>query len=518
MAIIGIDLGTTNSVVCEYKKGLTHIIKIEGKDVIPSVVYIDNKNIEIGNKAKRKILIYPELTLSSMKRHIGTKHSQKIQGKNYTPIDTSSYILGYIKNQVENVLKETVDQCVITIPAYFNDQQRKDTKIAAQKAGLNVLRLIPEPTAAAIAYGLDKEVDQMILVFDLGGGTFDVSILEVQNNVFTVKAVDGNSQLGGDDFDNEIVEYLNKWIEENSGQSAKGNKIAQQKLKEEAEKIKIELSHSKYTGISIPGILTGVDIEIEKFTRKEFQQLIQPHLNEIISKTKSVISNAGLIVDDINRIVMVGGSSNNPIVQETLTENFKQPFKAPDMDTYVARGAAIVCASLLSPIEQNDKLLPVDLEFCDVISHSLGVDMHEKGKGMIYVPVLKRNNKYPCKAAVLGMRLDIWQEEVRIGVFRGEDIKPSNNTKLGELSMEISPKYRGEEITIVIACIFELDEDGILTFTAVEIPVDSGNTNDIERIGLDYHTNGFVAYEKIYSLINKYNFKTEKIEISGGIL
>jgi len=519
MAIIGIDLGTTNSVVCEYKKGLTHIIKIDGKDTIPSVVFFDNNNVEIGDKAKRRVLIHPDLTLCSMKRHIGTKHSQKIQGKKYTPFDSAFYILKYIKDNVEKNIGESITDAVITVPAYFNDQQRKDTREAAEKAGYKVLRLVPEPTAAAIAYGLDKEKDQMILVFDLGGGTFDVSILEVHSNNFTVKAVDGNSQLGGDDFDNKIVEFLNKWVEETSGKSIRGDICAQQKLKEEAEKIKIDLSQSKYTEIVIPDIVKGVSIDIEKFTRKEFKNLIQPYINDMIKKTKDVINSADISVDDVNRIVMVGGSSKNPIIQEMLTENFKQPYRADDMDTYVAQGAAIVCASLLSPVDQENKSLPVDLDFSDVISHSLGIEMLDDAtKTMVFVPILKRNEKYPAKNAVIGSRMNIWQEEVRIGVFRGEEHLPQKNTRLGELKMEISPIYRGESIPLIFSCIFELDEDGILTFTAVEIPVDDTNRNEIQQIGQEHDQNQMVSYDRIKSLIDQYNFKSKKVEIIGGFL
>lgn len=520
MKIIGIDLGTTNSVICCYRRGEPIIVKIDGKATVPSVVYISDDKIEVGDKAKRKALIHPNFVLSSMKRLIGTKHKIKINKNNYKPTDAAYHILSYIKNQTENALNDVVRDVVITVPAYFNEAQRKETKKAAERSGLKVLRLLPEPTAAAIAYGLQREKDQTILVFDLGGGTFDVSILEVKNNEFIVKAIDGNSQLGGDDFDNAVVEYLNSWIEDNTGQSARGIHIAQQKLKEEAERAKIELSQSKSTGINIPSILAGVDIEIDKFTRKDFEGLIQPYLNEIANKTNDVIKKSGLAVDDINRIVLVGGSSKIPVIQRLLTENIKQPYIADNMDTIVAQGAAIVCASLMSPTEMKgeEKPLPVVLVWKDVIPHSLGIDM-QHGKELIFSPILKRNSHYPCEAASLGQRQHKWHEEIRMTVYRGEDKKPSNNTKLGELVMQISPQFRGKDIEVVIGCIFELDKNGLLTFTAVEMPVTSENIEDIKTIGMEHELNdGIVTYSSMESIIQKHNFTTEKIEIRGGLI
>ena len=519
MAFIGIDLGTTNSVVCEYKKGITNLIQIDGKDSVPSVIYIDNDSVEVGEKAKKRILIHPELTMSSTKRLIGKNFNQKVQGKNYTPVDVAYHIIQYIKSNAEKVIGEPISEAVITVPAYFDDQQRKETRNAAERAGLKVLRLLPEPTAAAIAYGLDKEKDQQLLVFDLGGGTFDVSILEVKDNNFIVKAVDGNNQLGGDDFDKVIVEYLNHWIEKNYHKSARGNSAVQQKLKEEAEKIKIDLSQSKFTNISIPNVMDDIDLEIDKFTRKEFKELIRPYLQEIVRKTNDVIVDAGLSTDDLNRIVMVGGSSKNPIIQETITSNFKQPFRADNMDSYVARGAAIVCASLLSPIDDGLKNVPVDLVFSDVISHTLGIGMLDSiEKKRIFVPILKRNETYPIKSAVLGMRDEKWQESIRICVYRGEDNDPANNTKLGELTIDISPKFRGIDSPIYFSNIFELDKDGILTFTTIEIPVDNENQLDVDYLLNEFIENQRLTYNQIQSVTEKYNFKSEKIEIKKGLL
>jgi len=517
MLSIGIDLGTTNSVVCVYQKGMTEIIQIDGKTTVPSVVYFDNKTIKIGEKAKKQVLIHPELTLSSMKRHMGKKYSQKILHKNFTPVDVAYHILSYLKNESEKILGEHISNVVITIPAYFDDQQRKDTKDAAERAGLNVLRLIPEPTAAAIAYGLDKEKDQQILVFDLGGGTFDVSILDVQNNNFTVKSVDGNSKLGGDDFDNEIVNYLNDWIENNSNQSARGNSHAQQRLKEEAEKIKIDLSQSKYTSISIPAILEGIDIEIEKFTRKDFQKLLHPYLKEIVKKTNDVMLNTGMSIEDINRIVMVGGSSKNPLIQELITDNFKMPYRADDMDSYVARGAAIICARLLLPVEPHKNNLPIDLNFSDVIPHSLGVGLLNESDQLTFFPILKRNEAYPKSAAVLAIRAYIAQEIIRIQIFRGENNNPTKNTPLGAIEMVISKEYIGVDIPLVFPCVFELDENGILTFTAFEIPVNPSNKEEMKELLEEYGNNDRVSFQRIQSLQKKYNYRTQRIKVTESL-
>ncbi|ETR68227.1 MAG: DnaK9 [Candidatus Magnetoglobus multicellularis str. Araruama] len=519
MAIIGIDLGTSNSVVCEYKTGKTQIVKIDGKDTIPSIVFIDGNDVNVGDRARRRVYAHPEQTLCSMKRHIGTGYIKTIQNKKFTPVDSAYYILKYIKENSEQTLGESITHSVITIPAYFNDQQRKDTRIAAEKAGLNVLRLIPEPTAAAIAYGIDKEKDQLILVFDLGGGTFDVSILEVKNNSFTVKAVDGNSLLGGDDLDLAIVEYLNTWIENKTNESVRNFKNVQNKLKDASEKIKIELSQSKSTEIYIPGILKNVDIHIPKFSRNEFKKLIQPILDEIITKTKNVITNAGITMDDINRIVMVGGSSKNPIIQDILKDNFKQPYRADDMDTYVAQGAAIVCASLLSPVEHEDMSLPINIDFSDVIPHTLGVEMIEKySDRLIFVPILKRNKQYPAKAAVLGERNSINQEVFVIAVFRGEHEIPSKNFQLGELRLKISNKYIGKDMLVHVSCIFELDVDGILSFTAVEIPVDHNNQHEIDQLRNVYLKHQVISYEHMKTLLDQFHFRSEKIVIKGSLL
>ncbi len=520
MNILGIDLGTTNSVVCEYKNGTKTIVKIEGRDTIPSVIHIDGGTIEVGQKAKRKILIKPEKTISSMKRCMGTRDVVNISGRDYDAVDAAGMLLSYIKEQTEKEIGGTVRDVVVTVPAYFDEQQKKETRTAAENAGLNVLRLLPEPTAAAIAYGLDKEKNQTLMVFDLGGGTFDISILEVNNNEFTVKAVGGDSKLGGDDFDNALVEYIFDWIDENFARDLRGDATVRLKIKEEAERAKIELTDSRSTDILVPGVGSGMDVEIPNFTRKQFRKIVEPLLDRIVGEIDVVFNESGLSLDDINRIVLVGGGSKNPIVQDLLKEHYREGFRADDMDTFVARGAAIVCAGLSVPAEfvEKDDNLPTDLIFKDVISHSLGVGMVTSDGDPIFIPILKKNEQYPARAATLGFRIHQEQEELEMKVYRGEDALPENNTRLGKLSLWISPEYKGVDMSLAVGCIFELDDNGILRFTAVEMPVTPEMSGEIKTLVDEGLETGIVSAESIDRFLLKYNLREEKVSIGHGVL
>lgn len=514
MIPIGIDLGTSNSVVCKYEHGEATVVPLEGQATVPSVVYLDGGKPIVGRAAKSRILINPTQVLASTKRNIGTDWKKTIQGTRYTPVYAARFVLSYLKTQAEAELGTTIRDVVVTVPAYFNDDQRRDTKQAAEEAGLNVLRLLPEPTAAAIAYGLDKDRDQIILVFDLGGGTFDVSILEVLGNTFMVKAVDGNDRLGGDDFDLAIVEYLNTWIEENTDADVRSDPIAQQTLKEAAEEAKITLTERQSTDIVIPPL----KVDIDRFKRSQFEKLIQPFLDEMLVKTQQVIRDAGLTVEDLNRIVMVGGSCKIPAVEAMLKEHFKQPYQADDMDVYVSKGAAIVCASLFAPtdlVEPDDR--PEALVFQDRFSHSLGIDIKRNVKRsffstkrtIAFLPVIPRNTPYPCKEAVLGVAEE-WQEKVRMQVYRGEDSLPEKNKKLGELTIELTPKNIGDH-QVPVAAIFELDESGILTLTQVEMPLAPETADDLEQLFREAESrNSLVSWEQVKKMIQQYRFKTKK--------
>ena len=491
MKAIGIDLGTTNSVVCEYNRGESNVLYIEGQQATPSVIYINEGKTVVGKSAKSRLLINAKQCLSSTKRHIGSNWKKEIEGKKYTAFDAAKIILSHLKEQVEDV-----ENVVITIPAYFEDNQRKQTLEAAQQVGLNVLRLLPEPTAAAISYGLNKEKDQTILVVDLGGGTFDVSILEVNNNEFIVKAVDGNHQLGGDDFDLAIVSFLNKYIKEQFGKSVEKDQVAQQKLKEEAERVKIALATAKSESIFISELIPGVSIEIDKFTRTQFKELIQEYLDEIVYKTKDVIKQANLTKEDINRFVLVGGSCKHPLVQEIIEKHFKKPYLSDNMDTCVAEGAAIFCNSLMSLTGEDNKTddetddtgggkeikkeKPI---IKDVVSHSLGIDMENTSTSKVFfATIISKNTNYPCKSAIIGYSdASLRQEKVIMKVFRGEDIDPQKNTYLGVLENKVPRKYLGE-VQMAYVAVFELDENGILTFKSVEIPLTRANYSIVENL------------------------------------
>jgi len=517
MTYVGIDLGTTNSVVAVFERGETRILQIAGKATVPSVVYRHGDKHEVGVRAKQRTFIDPERTLSSTKRHIGSNWSKKVDGKKYRARDAAYEILAYLKRETEALLGEPVRDAVITVPAYFDDDQRRDTKDAAERAGFNVLRLLPEPTAAAIAYGLDKEKNQTILVFDLGGGTFDVSILEVQGNAFTVKAVDGNSKLGGDDFDLALVDWLNQRLEEQAGRSLRGDKVVQQKLKETAEEAKISLSSAKRTEMSIAGLQPGLDLEIDRFTRAEYEALIQPFVDEMIVRTDAVIDQAGMDTDDLGRIVLVGGSCKTPLVAQEVARRYREPFLADDMDTYVARGAAIVCAQLAGEAS-GKRVLPVDLDFKDVVSHTLGTQMvnAETSRDM-YVPILKKNTIYPTRAAVLGYTRYPNQKKVTMEVLRGEDANPKNNALLGEITMDITRKWVGQG-NVPVSSIFELDNDGILHFTAVEIGLEAALADDIAVLSDEAGRNHqVVPLDLLDALIERHRLQTKKITIQAAL-
>lgn len=525
MIPIGIDLGTTNSVICKYVKGETEVISIEGKSTVPSVVYFNESGeIIVGEQAKKRISINPEQVISSSKREIGTNWTKTINGKTYTPVDAAKEILSYLKREAEKEIGESIKDVVITIPAYFDEDQRAATLKAATEAGLNVLILIPEPTAAAIKYGFDKEMNQCLLVIDLGGGTFDVTLLEIERNKYSVKAVDGNRTLGGDDFDNAIVDYLLKDINEQHNISLKDSPIAIQKLKEAAEKIKIELSSSNSGEIYVPSIADGINVDIDKFSRKEFKKLIDNYLEEIVLKTKNVVKDSGKSLDDINRIVLVGGSCKHPLVQEVIESNFKGTFKSDNMDTCVAEGAALVCANLLKPEdlinEDGSSAKPVEIEFLNVIPHSLSVGViseADNGK-VICVPILKKNSPYPTKgAALFYTREDKTQSKVSIEVYRGEGKFPKENVKKGGLIMKISDVYILEKF-VFIGNIFELDINGNIKFIAVQMPLEDSTLEDLKELDKAAKANNnIVDYAFLHSLIEKYNFEKEIVEIENGI-
>jgi molecular chaperone DnaK (HSP70) len=509
---LGIDLGTTNSVVSVYRKGKVETLSIKGSKTFPSVVSFRDKNtMLVGPEAKRRLILDPEHSVGSVKRSMGNqKEKFEIFGKVYTPIDISSIILKSIVEEAQKELGEKVKDVIITVPAYFTDAQKEDTRKAGEKAGLNVLRLIPEPTAAAIAYGLDKGKDQIIMVYDFGGGTFDVSILEVKGNKFNVLAVDGDSRLGGDDLDNVIVDYLlekfsKKGVGDLKENYSKEAMIAKQKLKEAAEKAKVELSQAKSTEIIVPEIM-GVDIN-EELSLEKYNKLIEPSLKKTIQKVHSVLKDADMEPSDINRVILVGGSTRNTAVREILTKEIKDPYTSEKVDEEVSHGAAILAASMTLPEED---FTPVEVE--NRTAHSLGVQLLDELDIPKFFPIIHRNSVYPVKQGILGTTARAFQHSVLLEVFRGENKECKHNDKLGQLTLKISNLSKDP---VPVCAIFELDLDGILHFLCVELPINIGENEIIDVVQDATYNKGIIDIARVERLLKKGILKHKKIKIKG---
>lgn len=514
---LGIDLGTTNSVVSVYRRGKVESIMIEGRRTFPSVVSFKDKNtMLVGHPAKKMLILDPEHTVGSVKRFMGNrKQIYKIYGKEYSPVEISSFILKKLVEEAEKALGEKVKDVIISVPAYFTDAQKEDTKKAGELAGLNVMRLFPEPSAAAVAYGFDKGKDQTLLVYDLGGGTFDVSILKVEGNKFDVIAVDGDSHLGGDDFDAVIVEYLLDIFEEKTGKSLKGDNskygtIAKQKLKEAAEKAKVELSQAKSTVITVPEVM-GETID-ETLTLKQYNKLIKPFMDRTITKIQSALKEADLQPTDIDRVILVGGSTRNTAVKEIVTNEIKEPFTSEYVDEIVSHGAALFAASLSVPEEDKAKDLPKKIDVKEKTGHSLGVELLDQNKRLVFAPIIEKNSTYPIDQGILAFTVSPFQEHVLLEVFRGESKNCKDNVKLGQLRLKISDLSKDP---VPISAIFQLDENGILHFSCVELPINIGESRIIEVVKEAVDNNGIINIEKIQRLMEKKLVKFEKTKITA---
>ncbi|WHY18298.1 molecular chaperone DnaK [Paenibacillus sp. G2S3] len=458
--VIGIDLGTTNSCVAVMEGGEAVVIpNPEGARTTPSVVGFkkDGERI-VGETAKRQAITNPDRTISSVKRHMGTNHKESIDGKDYSPQEISAMILQKLKSDAEAYLGQTVTQAVITVPAYFNDSQRQATKDAGKIAGLEVLRIVNEPTAAALAYGLEKSEDQTILVYDLGGGTFDVSILELGDGFFEVKATSGDNKLGGDDFDQVVMDYLVSEFKKEQGIDLSKDKSAVQRLKDAAEKAKKELSGVLTTTISLPFItvVDGVPQHLEiNLTRAKFDELTAGLVERTLGPTRQALSDAGMTPADLTRIVLVGGSTRIPAVQDAIKKlTGKDPHKGVNPDEVVALGAAVQAGVLTGDVK--------DVVLLDVTPLSLGIET----AGGVFTKMIERNTTIPTSKSQVFSTFADNQPSVEIHVLQGERQMANGNKTLGRFMLnEIPPAPRGVP---QIEVSFDIDANGIVNVSATD--------------------------------------------------
>src|ERR671918_633573 len=456
---VGIDLGTTNSVVAALEGGQPTVIpNAEGSRTTPSVVaFSKGGEVLVGEVAKRQAITNPDRTIRSIKRQMGTDHKHDIDGKGYTPQELSARILMKLKADAEAYLGDKVTEAVITVPAYFDDAQRQATKEAGQIAGLEVLRIINEPTAASLAYGLDKEgSDETVLVFDLGGGTFDVSLLEIGEGVFEVKATAGNTKLGGDDWDQRVIDWLVNQFKAAHGVDLSTDNMALQRLKEAAEKAKIELSQVQQTQINLPFITATSEGPLhldESLSRARFQELTADLLERCRGPFDQAIKDAGLTKDDIHHVIMVGGSTRMPAVHDLVVElTGKEPHKGVNPDEVVAVGAAIQAGVLKGEVK--------DVLLLDVTPLSLGIET----KGGVMTKLIERNTTIPTKRTEVFTTAEDMQPSVEIHVLQGERDMAYRNKTLGKFQLvDLPPAPRGVP---QIEVTFDIDANGIVHVAA----------------------------------------------------
>ncbi len=457
---VGIDLGTTNSVVAVLEGGEPSVIaNAEGNRTTPSIVAFKSEEVLVGELAKRQAITNPDNTVRSIKRHIGTNWKEKFEGKEYTPQEISARILQKLKRDAESYLGDEVTEAVITVPAYFNDAERQATKEAGQIAGLNVLRIINEPTAASLAYGLENNEDQKILVFDLGGGTFDVSILEISEGVFEVKSTSGDSKLGGDDWDQRVMDWLIDKFKSSTGIDLSKDKMAIQRIQEGAEKAKIELSSTTETEINLPFITAndaGPQHLLEKLSRAEFEKITADLVERTKAPVENALSDADMQYSDIDHIILVGGSTRMPSVQQ-LVKNVtgKDPHKGVNPDEVVASGAAIQAGVLKGDVK--------DVLLLDVTPLTLGVET----KGGIMTKMIERNTTIPTKRSEVFSTADNNQTQVEIHILQGEREMAAGNKSLGRFTLTDIPAAMAGTPQIEVT--FDIDANGIVNVNAKDL-------------------------------------------------
>ena len=457
---VGIDLGTTNSVVAVLEGGEPSVIaNAEGNRTTPSIVAFKSEEVLVGELAKRQAITNPDNTVRSIKRHIGTNWKEKFEDKEYTPQEISARILQKLKRDAEAYLGDDVTEAVITVPAYFNDAERQATKEAGQIAGLNVLRIINEPTAASLAYGLENNEDQKILVFDLGGGTFDVSILEISEGVFEVKSTSGDSKLGGDDWDQRVMDWLIDKFKSSTGIDLSKDKMAVQRIQEGAEKAKIELSSTSETEINLPFITAndaGPQHLLEKLSRSEFEKITADLAERTKAPVENALSDAGMQYSDIDHIILVGGSTRMPSVQQLVkTLTGKDPHKGVNPDEVVASGAAIQAGVLKGDVK--------DVLLLDVTPLTLGVET----KGGIMTKMIERNTTIPTKRSEVFSTAENNQTQVEIHILQGEREMASGNKSLGRFTLTDIPAAMAGTPQIEVT--FDIDANGIVNVNAKDL-------------------------------------------------